>query len=464
MSKKIVVLGAGITGLAAAALLSRHYNDAVVLLEKEPYIGGLTATRCEKDFCFDFGSHRLHADSDPYAWSLINELTQDSLCARVRRGKVYFNGYFLNYPPNLTNLVTTLPPRTAWVFFLSYLGALISLRRLFPRENFAQEMIARLGPRIYKDLYENYALRLWGASPGQISKDAAKKRKIFSNAASLIKQCIRKHSYFYYPSHGIGQVAQGFFAHASSHGVVTIRNARLTHVAAAGSRIEKICYEEGGVAKEIETEMVVSTIPIDELYGFLLPAQRHEALQWRALRLLYLAVPARAVVRRDVETYYFPNFDTVFSRVSLINKYSEALNQGKEEELLTLEFPCFCDDAIWRYDAKSLAARACQDLRKVGVLASCEGARLIHSRALEKIYPIYTLTWKQEFFTIFDALNRFDNLVSIGRAGLFLHCNIDHCIVQAARTADFIIRSQGRYNKRVWKDIASRFLKVSARD
>src|SRR3954462_12134538 len=88
--RKIVVLGAGITGLTAAWELSRAFPGRVILLEKEAAVGGLAATSSTQDrFAFDIGSHRLHEDNHPTVNQLISELCGPELLKRERRGMIF---------------------------------------------------------------------------------------------------------------------------------------------------------------------------------------------------------------------------------------------------------------------------------------------------------------------------------------------------------------------------------------
>ena len=59
MAEKWLVVGGGISGLAAAKCLQAFGRD-YVLLEKSPSVGGLTRTCEVADFCFDYTGHFLH--------------------------------------------------------------------------------------------------------------------------------------------------------------------------------------------------------------------------------------------------------------------------------------------------------------------------------------------------------------------------------------------------------------------
>ncbi len=57
--KRVVVLGGGIAGLAAARSARRSGAD-VVLLEKNPTLGGLTRSIVVDGWTFDYAGHFLH--------------------------------------------------------------------------------------------------------------------------------------------------------------------------------------------------------------------------------------------------------------------------------------------------------------------------------------------------------------------------------------------------------------------
>ena len=59
MSRKWLVAGGGISGLAAAQCLQANDRD-YLLLERCPALGGLTRTTQVEDFCFDYTGHFLH--------------------------------------------------------------------------------------------------------------------------------------------------------------------------------------------------------------------------------------------------------------------------------------------------------------------------------------------------------------------------------------------------------------------
>ena len=62
-NSEIVVLGAGLAGLAAGSVLSRA-GARIKVIEGGPVVGGLARTMDHRGFKFDLGGHRFITKSD----------------------------------------------------------------------------------------------------------------------------------------------------------------------------------------------------------------------------------------------------------------------------------------------------------------------------------------------------------------------------------------------------------------
>jgi len=60
--KKVVILGAGITGLVAAYYFSKSGKYDVTLIEKEEQVGGTAFSFEHKGFTLDYGPHKLYTE------------------------------------------------------------------------------------------------------------------------------------------------------------------------------------------------------------------------------------------------------------------------------------------------------------------------------------------------------------------------------------------------------------------
>jgi len=94
----VVVLGGGISGLAAARTL-RDQGQKFVLLEKCPTFGGLTRTISVNEFCFDYTGHFLHLSKYPTPADIpYANLNNEDWVRVFRKSCCYVGGRFVTAP------------------------------------------------------------------------------------------------------------------------------------------------------------------------------------------------------------------------------------------------------------------------------------------------------------------------------------------------------------------------------
>jgi protoporphyrinogen oxidase len=89
MSRKWLVAGGGISGLAAAQCLQANGRD-YLLLERCPALGGLTRTTQVEDFCFDYTGHFLHLRRYPSPAQIPYANLNDDDWETVERKSYFF--------------------------------------------------------------------------------------------------------------------------------------------------------------------------------------------------------------------------------------------------------------------------------------------------------------------------------------------------------------------------------------
>lgn len=98
MSRKWLVAGGGISGLAAAQALQASDHD-YLLLERCPAVGGLTRTTQVDDFCFDYTGHFLHLRRFPSPSQIPYAHLNDDDWETVERKSYFFaGGRLINAP------------------------------------------------------------------------------------------------------------------------------------------------------------------------------------------------------------------------------------------------------------------------------------------------------------------------------------------------------------------------------
>jgi protoporphyrinogen oxidase len=95
---KIVILGAGLTGLSAAYHLEKKGFFDYKIFEKDSTVGGLCRSVYQDGFTFDYTGHLLHA-SDPYFQTFIAHVVgMEHLQSVIRRSYIYSQNVYTHYP------------------------------------------------------------------------------------------------------------------------------------------------------------------------------------------------------------------------------------------------------------------------------------------------------------------------------------------------------------------------------
>ena len=131
MDKHVVVLGAGLAGLACGYELAKG-GVRVTVLEREEHVGGMASSFVEDGaeyWCYDFGPHRFHSKDEELESPRAEVL--DGKCVTAKRlSRIVLGDRFFDYPLKLGNVLRNLPPRLllqslldyAWVRFKDVTG------------------------------------------------------------------------------------------------------------------------------------------------------------------------------------------------------------------------------------------------------------------------------------------------------------------------------------------------------
>ncbi len=459
-SKKIVVLGAGVTGLTIAEQLSEKYADRVVVLEKEDFIGGMAVTYAKDGFSYDSGSHRLFPDSNQQVNSYIQNVLGIKLIKRQRHGKLVYHDRFIKYPPTMLNLLRCFTGKEMTSFAAGFLKEKFT-PSLCAANDFESTMVRAVGKPFYNAFFKNYATKLWGMNPNRISAEAKRKRTIFSFKMLLNSIFSQKRSYLY-PEEGMGSIAESMKNRLCSNGAKIQKLINLKSITTQDGKVTKLCFTDRHQQQQIlEVSELVSTIRIDDLYATACPQDVRLELSWRGVRMVHMLIDQK--LKNNCETYYCPDTAMRIGRISEINKYSPFLNSSLPGSFLTLEIPSSPGEDIWAVEDAALLEDCLKELTRIKITPKKALALKAFYTRLDKTYPIYLLGWKKDFDHIYSKLNRIENLYTLGRNGLFLHCNIDHCIEQGMALAEHIL-SGLKKDRKHWNARAKDFLTASARD
>lgn len=449
--KKPVIIGAGISGLCTAWNLSEN-GITVTVLEKTNEIGGLATSFNEDGFIFDLGPHNIHTIHRDILAFLKKTFGKDLVSHKLGI-KLFFRNKFVTYPLSGIDVFTVLPLWTAIPAGISFLFARIKMFFRTPgNDNSFEKWIKnRFGGILYNIYFGSYAEKTWKIKASQISSYVAEKRVPVFSISDYLSRMIRKkaiysHNEFsssvdnYYLARGAGQIANYFAGQIREKKETIMNNVEITSINGKNNKIESVEYLQNGQQNKTETDFLFNTMPVNELINLLkldIPREVTDAanrLEYCSEVLLYIKVSKSRVF--DSALTYFSSPRTKFNRVYDIGAFSrEYVPDGKTA--LCIEYTCNTGDEIWQASTEKLFNNAMSVFEKYKMLNRNEVIGY-STRKLSHAYPKFKIGFEQDLKTIFSYLESVENLITLGRQGLFCYANMDDALKMGFRSVELL--------------------------
>lgn len=436
--KKVIVLGAGIGGLAAAYFLARSGRYNVTVLEKEDVIGGMCGSFNHDDFVLDHGAHKLYS-TIPGIMDLIRDIMgSDRLMQIPKKNSIYFNGNLLDYPLRLGNLAKVLGLPAFLNLGSDYAATLIS--QLFiggSARSYEDYMIRSFGRSAYKLIFEPLADKVWG-KPSELHVQMARARVPTANGLDAILKLlgIKKETadtnapFFYYPRHGFGDFSQKLKEEIEAGGGRVLTGVNISSLKIDEKNITAVTADIGGQSKSFACDYLISSIPIPEIGRLIFGGadkgfdRAAKALEYRHLILVYLFIK-KPILLKD-QWIFFPEKKYIFSRIFEQKQMNPELCP-KDRTAICCDFTCDEDGRLWHSDDGSLAQSCIEGLRMAGYIRPDEVTDPLVKR-VRNFYPRYDLHYVEKIKAVSERLKQIDNLLLTGRIGMYNYNNADHCI------------------------------------
>lgn len=436
--KTIVILGAGATGLVAAYYLAGNYN--VIILEKLGRIGGMSYSFKHKGFTLDYGPHKIYTQIP----GVMEEINKACPLIRIKKkNSVYLQGNLFDFPLSIKQVAVKMP------LVGINAGLDIFLKKINKREENCYEnfLMNNFGTTLYNLVFRDYAEKVWG-NPKELDVELAKRRVAVSGIVELIKSTLLKKSgkisadFFYYPENGSYQLYDSLAEKIKKNGGRILLGCKLKKINIEGRKAVSIIARNS----KIKVDFIISTIPLDSLAGLMaVPAEVSDAIQnleYRDLYIIYFILKKERALKDS--WIFFPESRFLFNRVSEQKSFSP-LTCPKDKTALMVE--------TTKETSNEVIGIIKQQLIDIGILSESEIEEIFVKR-LFRAYPIYKKDFEKNLNIALSHLDSIENLITIGRFGLFNYNNIDQCWDMALKVARHIENS-GSFED--WKKIRESF-------
>lgn len=429
MGGRVIVMGAGLTGLSASLHLPPEWE--VEVLEREAEVGGVCRTIRVDGFSFDYTGHLLHL-RDPHVKDLVARLLPGAFRECERHAAIWSHGALLPYPfqANLHGL----PPEVVAECLLGAVEAHAAARPAQEATSFADWSERVFGRGIARHFMIPYNAKLYACDLEEVLTDFVSwsvprpsLEQVVRGALGLRNEGLGYNPTFLYP------LAGGIDPLARALGDVA-RGVRLRTPVARVDLARRVVVTEAG--EERPWDRLVSTLPLKTLVRIAdpLPSWAKEAaLGLRAVAVVGFNFGLDRAGAGSHDWVYVPEPEYPFYRVGFPSSFSpESCPPGASS--LYVEVSLREGE---RPDLDELEESVMLGLRRMGVVRESDRV-LARSRVL--IDPAYVIPdrhrreWRDR---LLDVLLEHD-VQSVGRYGAWTYSSMEDALLAGRQAADAV--------------------------
>ena len=444
--KRIIIIGAGATGLGAGYRLRELGYGNFMIYERNTYAGGLcVSVKDKKGFTWDFGGHVIFSHYEYFDRLLEDALGNDYL-EHKRDAWIRTMGKWVPYP--FQNNIRHLPED---IMSECLEGLKKSLRQNNKSANFEEWIVNNLGEAIAKYFMFPHNFKVWTYPLHLLSADWIAERvsrvqlkEVVDNLTSgTDKTDWGPNVVFKYPLYnGVGAIFRKI-ATFLNHKIEF--NAEITKI---DPRLKRIYLCNG----KVDTyDILINTSPLDKVLKLIKGCGNdlsNPSLELKHNSMFVVGIGMNQLCPSNKCWIYFPDNDCPFFRVTYLSNYSPNNTPDRKKY-----YSLLCESAYSEYkegNKSEIIEKTIRGLINSGLIERND-VKFIVSRCLFHIdyaYPIPTLKRDEVLRKIQPELEKMD-IYSRGRFGAWKYeiGNTDHSVMQGKEIVDRVL-NKGTEN--VW--------------
>ncbi|MBM3333288.1 FAD-dependent oxidoreductase [Candidatus Sumerlaeota bacterium] len=443
--ERIVIIGAGPTGIGAAWRLNELGHSDWVVFERHDRAGGLSASYVDDHgFTWDIGGHVLFSH---YAYfdRLMDQALSEWVC-HERESWIWTHGRFVPYPFQYN--IRHLPAEAQWECVLG----LVRLRKHglpldYPVGNFRDWLLATFGEGLARYFMFPYNLKVWAWPLEEMSCHWTGDRVAVVDLDRILDNVVvgrddvgwGPNSTFRFPLRGgTGAIWQSLAAKLPADRI----HCRSRIVAIDPQR--RIVRLESG--EEVAYDILINTMPLDRL----IEAAGLDDLRGCAARLERNSVYVFGIGLRGQKPpplatkcwMYFPEDNCPFYRVTVFSNYSPG-NVPDPSRYWSLMAEVSCSRRRPVIEPENLADRVIEGLKATRLLPDQSEIVSLWQTHVPYAYPIPSLGRDEALAEILPALER-SGIYSRGRFGAWKYevGNQDHSAMQGVELINRLLNGE----------------------
>lgn len=424
---KIVILGAGLTGISAAYHLEKKGFHDYLLFEKEAEVGGLCRSVTQDGFTFDYTGHLLHA-SNPYFKTLIADVVGlEHLNSISRRSAVYSHDTYTRYPyqAHLHGLPVS-------VIAECIEGFITRKRTRAKQPSFTAWVEQNFGAGFAKHFFFPYQNKIFAYDLTKISASwtgrfvpSTSLEQIIQGAIADSDTSLGYNAQFLYPKQGGIQFWIKKLAASLTRPIHTRYCVQSINLAA-----KTVTFTNGHTE---QYEQLINTIPLDQLL-MLIQDRSSTKLQSAASKLLCNSVlSVNLGVGTPLPSFhwvYYPEKQYPFYRIGFPHNLSDHVTPPGSSSLIA-ELAHINKPKAWIENAHQQTRKHVQALFKIEDSAISTQLNM----HIKHAYVIYDF-WREKNLASLHARLQQESLFSVGRYGEWKYSSMQEAVLDGKQIAE----------------------------
>jgi protoporphyrinogen oxidase len=441
--QRVVIIGAGPTGLGAAYRLRELGHEDWVILEANDYVGGLaTSFTDDAGFTYDIGGHVMFSHY-PYYDQLVDRLMGDDYTELRREAWVWMEDRFIPYP--FQNNLGDLDPRTIYECVTGLVEAhqRAAASSVAPSPtNFKEWIDATFGAGIAKHFMVPYNFKVW-ATPAELMNYIwiGERVSVVDLDAVLRNVLLREDQSNWGPNNTFKYPLRGGTGHLYEQLRLDVED-RLhlkTTVASVDVRAHEVVTTDGN---RWPYDVLLSTMPLNRLIDVAdeAPGPVREAagrLRWSGSHIVGIGLDRPAESTKN--WIYYPEPEVPFYRVTYLSNYSPYITARPGQTALLTETS---RSPHKPEDPETIVGRVIDGLVHAGLMDDADRDRVVSvwRCSPDQSYPVPSVERDDALGTVQPWL-RSNDIWSRGRFGAWLYeiGNMDHSTMQGVEFANHVM-------------------------
>ncbi|WP_195282613.1 protoporphyrinogen/coproporphyrinogen oxidase [Harryflintia acetispora] len=420
---KIIILGAGLSGISTAYFLQKKPGvESITLIEKSSATGGLCRSIRSGKYTYDIGPHILFSKDKEMLELMLNVL--NSRNDLKRSNKILYNGIQVQYP--FENDLSKLPSEDLRYCIDSFNH---NPYENYDATNMIQFFLKTFGEGITNTYLRPYNEKIWKYDPAFMNTSMVEripkptKEEIQRSASGETVEGYLHQLYFSYPAEGgIESVVKGFEKQLDPAICNIVLNNAVQTVKKQDSSYTVLTSQ----GQHYQGDLLISTIPVQELSKAYESAdncllEHVSKLRYNSIAIAFAKTPYDLC--GDNFAFMIPDKDVIFHRISKMDFLGSSYHHQGETTYM-VEVTYRDKDQISSLSESELMQQIKQGFEKIGFAHRTEDVEIVNLTRHQYAYVIYDLNHTANMEYIRNFYSK-EGILLNGRFGNFEYWNMD---------------------------------------